>query len=127
MLIWKKSEKVFEKWMKICIHYKKMGDDLNIKEKEVQEKLKKEAELRNKNYEIKLTSPGNALYNFGKLLANAAFGQTLMANHDEQIKLINNVDQQYKFMDENDLDRIITILMVIMFLLVPKKWIKLKI
>ena len=48
------------------------------------------------------------LYNFGKLLANAAFGQTLMANHDEQIEFINNVDQQYKFMDENDLDRIIT-------------------
>ena len=31
-----------------------------------------------------------------------------MANHDEQIEFINNVDQQYKFMDENDLDRIIT-------------------
>ena len=61
-----------------------MGDDLNIKEKEEQEKLKKEAGLRNKKYEIKLTSPGSALYNFGKLLANAAFGQTLMANHDEQ-------------------------------------------
>ena len=30
-----------------------------------------------------------------------------MANHDEQIVFIN-VDQQYKFMDENDLDRIIT-------------------
>ena len=28
-----------------------------------------------------------------------------MANHDEQIEFINNVDQQYKFMDENDLDR----------------------
>ena len=32
MLIWNKSEKVFEKWMNICSHYKKMGDDLNIKE-----------------------------------------------------------------------------------------------
>ena len=31
-----------------------------------------------------------------------------MANHDEQIEFISNVDQQYKFMDENDLDRIIT-------------------
>ena len=31
-----------------------------------------------------------------------------MANHDKQIEFINNVDQQYKFMDENDLDRIIT-------------------
>ena len=31
-----------------------------------------------------------------------------MANHDEQIEFINNVDQQHKFMDENDLDRIIT-------------------
>ena len=31
----------------------------------------------------------------------------LMA-HDEQIEFINNVDQQYKFMDENDLNRIIT-------------------
>ena len=31
-----------------------------------------------------------------------------MANHDEQIEFINNVDQQYKFMDENDLDIIIT-------------------
>ena len=31
-----------------------------------------------------------------------------MANHDEQIEFINNVDQLYKFMDENDLDRIIT-------------------
>ena len=31
-----------------------------------------------------------------------------MANHDEQIEFINNVDQQYKFMDENDLDTIIT-------------------
>ena len=30
------------------------------------------------------------------------------ANHDEQIEFINNVDQQYKFMDENDLDRTIT-------------------
>ena len=85
-----------------------MGDDLNIEEKEEQEKLKKEAEERGEEYEIKLTSPGNALYNFGKLLANAAFGQTIMANHDEQIEFINNVDQQYKFMHENDLDRIIT-------------------
>ena len=31
-----------------------------------------------------------------------------MANHDEQIEFINNVDQQCKFMDENELDRIIT-------------------
>ena len=31
-----------------------------------------------------------------------------MANHDEQIEFINNVNQQYKFMDENDLDKIIT-------------------
>ena len=86
MLIWNEGEKVFEKWMNICLHYKKMGDDLNIKEKEEQEqeKLKKEAEIRNEKCEIKLTSPGNALYNFGKLLANAAFGQTLMDNQDEQ-------------------------------------------
>ena len=69
-----------------------MGNDLNIKEKEEQEKLKEEADVRNKKYKIKLTSPGNALYNFGKLLTNAAFGQTLMANHDEQIEFINNVD-----------------------------------
>ena len=100
MLIWNKSEKVFEKWMNIYLHFKKMGGDLNIKEKEEQEKLKKEAEKRGEEYVIKLTSPGNALYNFGKPLANAAFGQILMANHDEQIEFINNVDQQYKFMDE---------------------------
>ena len=31
-----------------------------------------------------------------------------MANHDEQIEFITNVDQQYKCMDENGLDRIIT-------------------
>ena len=31
-----------------------------------------------------------------------------MAHHDEQIEFINNVDQQYKCMDENGLDRIIT-------------------
>ena len=41
--------------MNICLHYKKMGDDLNIKEKEEQEqeqeKLKKEAEIRNEKYE----------------------------------------------------------------------------
>ena len=52
MLIWNKSEKVFEKRMNICSYYKKMGDDLNIKEKEEQEKLKKEAELRNEKCEI---------------------------------------------------------------------------
>ena len=91
MLIWNKSEKVFEKWMNMFA-LQKMGNYLNIKEKEEQEKLKKEAEIRNEKYEIKLTSPGNALYNFGKLLANAAFGQPLMANHDEQIEFINNVD-----------------------------------
>ena len=89
-----------------------MGDDLNIKEKEEQEqeqeKFKKEAAARNEKYEIKLTCPGNALYNFGKLLANSAYGQTLMANHDEQIEFINNVDQQYIFMEENELDRIVT-------------------
>ena len=68
-----------------------MGDDLNIKEKEEQEKFKNEAAVRNEKYEIKLTFPGNALYNFGKLLANSAYGQTLMANHDEQIEFINNV------------------------------------
>ena len=68
MLIWKKSEKVFEKWMSICLHYNKISDHLNIKEKEEQEKLKEEAEIRNEKYEIKLASPGNALYNFGKLL-----------------------------------------------------------
>ena len=61
-----------------------------------------------KKYDIKLTSPGNALYNFGKLLANAAFGQTLMGKHDEQIEFITNVDQQYNSMDENDSDRFIT-------------------
>ena len=43
-----------------------MGDDLNIKEKEEQEKLKEEAEVRNEKYEIKLTSPGNALYTLVK-------------------------------------------------------------
>ena len=52
MLIWNKSEKVFEKWMNICLHYKKMGDDLNNKEKEEHEKLKKEAELRNQNVKL---------------------------------------------------------------------------
>ena len=57
---------------------------------------------------MNLASLGNALYNFGKLLANAALDQTLMANYDEQIEFIKNVDQQYKRMDENDLDRIIT-------------------
>ena len=45
------------------------------------------------------------LVNYSQMLH---FGQTLMANHDEQIEFINNVDQQYKFMDENDLDIIIT-------------------
>ena len=84
MLIWNKSEKVFEKWMNICLQYKKMGDDLNIKEKQEQEKLKEEAEIRGEKYDIKLTSPGNVLYNFGKLLANAAFGQPLMDNHDDE-------------------------------------------
>ena len=34
-----------------------MGDDLNIKEKEEQGKLKEEAEVGNKKYEIKLTFP----------------------------------------------------------------------
>ena len=46
-----------------------------------------------------------------------------MANHDEQIEFINNVDQQYKFMDENYLDRSITNDEDpdgFMFLLVPK-------
>ena len=41
MLIWNKSEKVFEKWKNICLEYKTMGDDLNIKEKEEQEKIEK--------------------------------------------------------------------------------------
>ena len=35
ILIWNKSEKVFEKWMNICLHIKN-GDALNIKEKEEQ-------------------------------------------------------------------------------------------
>ena len=91
MLIWNKSEKVFEKWMNICLHYKKMGDDLNIKEKDEQEKLKKEAEIRNEKYEIKLQYPGNALHNFGKLLASAAIGQTLMANYGFMLNIHDNV------------------------------------
>ena len=41
MLICNKSDKVFENWMNICLHYKKMGDDLNIKQKEEQEKQEK--------------------------------------------------------------------------------------
>ena len=48
----------------------KMGADLNIKEKDEQEIIIKEHELRNKKYEMKLTFSGNALFNFGKLLAN---------------------------------------------------------
>ena len=52
MLIWNKSEKVFEKWMNICLHYKKMGDDLNIKEKEEQEKLKKRLKKEEKNMKL---------------------------------------------------------------------------
>ena len=43
-------------------------------------------------------------------------------NHESQIEFINNVDQQYKFMDANELDRIITNDedQGVMFLLVPK-------
>ena len=85
MLICNKSEKVLKTGCIFVYIITKMGDNFNIKEKEHQEKLKKEAEVRNKKYEIKYTSPGNAFYNFGKLLANAAFGQTLMGNRDEQI------------------------------------------
>ena len=51
----------------ICVYIiKKTGNYLNIKEKEQekeQEKVKEEAEVRNEKYEIKLTTPGNGLYN----------------------------------------------------------------
>jgi len=71
---------------------------------------KKESRGRKKGhkYEIKLKNPGDAIRSMGKLLANSAYGQTLMANHDEQIEFVNNIEQQYKFMDENNLDSIIT-------------------
>ena len=47
-----KARRFSEKWMNICFHYKKMGDDLNIKEKEEHEKLKDEAEIRGKNMKL---------------------------------------------------------------------------
>jgi len=78
------------------------------REEKMQEEKKKSEEEKSHKYEIKLKNPGDAIRSMGKLLANSAYGQTLMANHDEQIEFINNIEQQYKFMDENNLDSIIT-------------------
>jgi len=40
LLMWKKSEKVFEKWMLECLKLKQKGEDINTEEKMQEEKRK---------------------------------------------------------------------------------------
>ena len=58
--------------------------------KNARRKKKAEEEKKGHKYEIKIKNPGDAIRSMGKLLANIAYGQALMANHDEQIEFINN-------------------------------------
>ena len=45
--------------------------------------------------------------NFGKLMGNSAYGQTLMNIHDDNIQFINNIKDKNDFLENNDLNDII--------------------
>jgi len=49
LLMWKKSEKVFEKWMLECLKLKQKGEDMNTEEKMQEEKKKAEEEKKDIN------------------------------------------------------------------------------
>ena len=85
MLIWDKSSKVFRNWMIKCLEIKAEGERLNNIEKGL----------------------GEAIRAFGKLLANASYGQTIKKDHDSIIQFINNNNDRHKYMDENTLSDII--------------------
>ncbi len=79
LIKWDKSCKVFQKWMKYTLDLKEEG-----------EKQGSEAKR-----------------NFGKLMGNSAYGQTLMNIHDDNIQFINNIKDKNDFLENNDLNDII--------------------
>ena len=85
MLVWEKSCKLFEKWMNKTLKIKKEGDDKNSICK----------------------GSGEALRNFGKLLGNGTYGQMIRRVFNDVIEFINNVDDQRKFLQNNDTREII--------------------
>ena len=64
---------------------------------EVTLRLKEEGEVKG----------SEAMRNFGKLLGNSAYGQTLMGNHQDIVQFINNIKDKNKFLENNELSDII--------------------
>ena len=95
VLVWKKSEKVFEKWMHKALSLKDKGEQMNENEKKEKKILKEEAKKQGLNYEIKLNKPGEAMRSMGKLLADSAYGQSIMNTYNDEVQFIINVEQQF--------------------------------
>ena len=86
MLIWDKSAKIFEKWIKQTLTLKEKGEKMSKDNKD---------------------NSGAPLRQFAKLLANGAYGQTIKKDHDSNIAFINSITEKDKYLDENVLDDII--------------------
>ena len=65
MLIWEHDTNIFTKWMNKTLEIKTNGEEMNEK----------------------APKSGNALRAFGKLLGNAAYGDTIRGDHQDNIQL----------------------------------------
>jgi len=86
ILYWTQQDNIFEKWMNFTLELKDEGSKIN-----------KECK-----------GSGDGLRTFGKLLGNSAYGQTIKADHNDNIQFINNIEDQLKFLQENKMKDIIT-------------------
>ena len=85
MLIWEHDTNIFTKWMNKTIEIKNNGEEMNEK----------------------VPKSGNALGSFGKLLENAAYGDTIRGDHQDNIQFIKSIKDQREFLEENELKNII--------------------
>ena len=85
MLIWNFDTNIFAKWMNKTLEIKNKGEEMNQK----------------------ASKSGDALRSFGKLLGNAAYGDTIRGDHQDNIQFIKNIKDQREFLEENELKNII--------------------
>ena len=81
MLIWNHETNIFTKWTNKTLEIKQKEEEMNTK----------------------LENSGNAYRAFGKLLGNAAYGDTIRGDHNDNIQFINNIKDQPEFLQENEL------------------------
>ena len=85
MLIWDHDTNIFEKWMNKTLEIKQKGEDMNEK----------------------VPGSGDAYRAFGKLLGNAAYGDCIRGDHNENVQFIKNIKDQQEFLQENELTNVI--------------------